>query len=129
MTTSPPAWKVWTGRVLTALPALMLAFSASMKLTHSAKFIEGWTKFGYQESAATTIGIVELCVAALLVIPKTRVLGGILVTGYLGGAVATHVRIGDPSFFMPILLGIFAWGGLYLRDERLSELLPLVKDE
>ena len=126
---SLPAWKIWTGRILSVLPALAMLPSGAMKLSHSAKFLEGWTKFGYEESTATTIGIVEIAVLALYLIPKTRVLGAILVTGYLGGAVATHVRVGDPAFVTPLLLGVFAWAGLYLRDERLQELLPLVKSD
>jgi hypothetical protein len=126
---SPPAWKVWTGRILSALPALAMLPSGAMKLSHSAKFLEGWTKFGYPESAATPIGIVELAVLALYLIPKTRVLGAILVTGYLGGAVATHARMSDPAFVTPVILGVIAWAGVYLRDERLQELLPLVKDD
>ena len=83
-------------------------------------------KFGYPESAATPIGIVEIACALLYTIPKTRVVGAVLVTAYLGGAVATHVRVGEP-FVMPILLGILVWAGLYLRDARVRELLPLAK--
>ena len=124
---SPPSWKLWTGRVLSAFPALAMLPSAAMKLSHAPKFIEAWTgKFGFPESAATGVGILELTCLALYLVPRTRVLGGILVAAYLGGAVATHVRAGDP-FIVPVLLGILAWGGLYLRDERLQELLPLVK--
>jgi hypothetical protein len=124
---SPPAWKLWTGRVLSALPVLAMGFSGSMKLAHSAKFVEAWTGvFGYPEGAAMPIGIVEIACALLYLIPKTRVLGAILVTGYLGGAVATHVRVGQ-AFVAPLLLGIIAWGGLYLRDGRVSELIPVVK--
>jgi hypothetical protein len=103
-----------------------MVFSASMKLMHSSQFMEQWVgKFGYPESSATGIGLLELACAIVYVIPRTAVLGAVLVTGYLGGAVATHVRIGDPSFMMPLLLGILAWAGIYLRDERLHALLPL----
>jgi hypothetical protein len=101
--------------------------SSVMKLIHAPQFIEMWTgKFGFQESAATGVGILELLCVVVYLVPQTRILGTILVTGYFGGAVATHVRVGDP-FVAPLLLGIFAWGGLYLRDERLHELLPLTK--
>jgi hypothetical protein len=106
----------------------MLLFSAAMKMSHAPAFIEKWLAFGYGESLATPIGIVEIACAVIYAIPRTRVLGAILVTGYLGGAVATHVRVGD-VFVLPLLLGIFAWGGLFLRDERLTALLPLVNDE
>ncbi len=121
-----PRWQLWTGRVLSALPVLMLLFSASMKLSHSASFMTIWAKLGFSEGAATPIGIVEVASAVLYAIPKTRVLGAILVTGYLGGAIVTHVRGGAP-FVMPLLLGIFAWAGLFLRDARLRELLPFTK--
>ena len=125
---SPPAWKLWTGRVLSAIPALMMTLSATMKLAHPAQFLADWVgKFGYPEGAATAIGVVELTCVVLYVVPRTRVLGGILMTGYLGGAVATHVRIGEAAFIAPVILGVIAWGGLFLRDERLRELLPLVK--
>ena len=127
MTTSIPAWKLWTGRVLSALPVLAMGLSGAMKLSHAPKFIEQWVgKFGFQESAATGVGILELACITLYLIPRTRVLGAILVAAYLGGAVATHVRVGD-VFVLPALLGVFAWAGLYLRDERLQELLPLTK--
>lgn len=124
---APVPWQLWTGRVLSALPVLMLFLSASMKLSHAAGFVEQWVKFGYPENTATPLGIVELSCAVLYAVPKTRVLGAILLTGYLGGAVATHVRVGD-VFFMPLVLGIIAWAGLFLRDARLRELLPLVRD-
>jgi len=123
-----PAWKLWTGRVLSALPVLMLLMSGSMKLSHSAAFMEKWTSFGFPATAATPIGIVEVLSAVLYVVPQTRVLGAILVTGYLGGAVCTHVRVGE-SFAPPLILGILAWAGLFLRDPRLAQFLPLVKDE
>lgn len=130
MITSPgasPAWKLWTGRGLSALPVLMLLFSASMKVSHAPAFLEKWATFGYTEGMATPIGILEIACAVIYAVPKTRLLGAILVTGYLGGAIATHVRVSD-VFVIPLLLGIFAWAGLFLRDDRLSEFLPLVKD-
>jgi hypothetical protein len=123
---SPKKWMVWTGRILSALPVLAMVPSASMKLMHAPQFIEQWVgKFGYAEGAATGIGLLELACVVLYVVPRTAVLGAVLLTGYLGGAVATHVRIGDPGFFAPVLLGVFAWAGLYLRDDRIRALLPL----
>ncbi len=124
----PPAWKLWTGRVLSALVVLGLVASASMKLSHAPAFLENWAHFGYGEGQATPIAIVEILCALTYAFPKTRVLGAILVTGYLGGAVATHVRVSD-VFLPPLLLGIFAWQGLFLRDPRLAALLPLVREE
>ena len=122
--TAPKNWMVWTGRVLSALPVLMLVLSSSMKLSHAPAIVEGFAKFGYPEATLLPIGIVELLCAVLYAIPRTSVLGAILVTGYLGGAVSTHVRAGEP-FVMPLLLGVFAWGGLYLRDSLLRTRLPL----
>jgi len=123
---SSPKWMLWTGWVLTALPLLALIASGSMKLSHAAPIVEQIVnKFGFQESALTGIGLLELACAAVYAIPQTSVLGAVLVTAYLGGAVVTHVRVGDPGFVTPVILGIFAWGGLYLRDERVRALLPL----
>ena len=115
---------LWAGRILSALPVLMLLFSGVMKLVKPAAVLEGFVGLGFPESFALGIGIVEIACAVLYVIPRTSVLGAILLTGYLGGATATHLRIGEP-FFIPIVLGVLVWGGLYLRDERLRALLPL----
>ena len=115
---------LWAGRILSAVPVLMLLFSGVMKLMKPAAVLEGFVGLGYPESLALWIGIVELACAVLYVIPRSSVLGAILLTAYLGGATATHVRIGEP-FFIPIVLGVLVWGGLYLRDERLRTLLPL----
>jgi len=119
-------WMTWTGRVFSALVVLMLAFSAFMKLTQNPEAVKGFVEqFGYPVGILVTLGVVELACALLYLIPTTRVLGAILVTGYLGGAIATHVRVGE-GFLPPLILGILAWGGLYLRDARLRNLLPLV---
>jgi hypothetical protein len=115
---------LWTGRVLSALPVLMLLFSGVMKLMKPAAVVEGFTHFGYAESLIIPLGIVELACMILYAIPRTSVLGAILVTGYLGGATATHLRAGEP-WYLPVLLGVVAWAGLYLRDGRLRVLLPL----
>jgi|SRR5438552_1382028 len=123
--TAPVSKKmIWAGRIMSALPVLMLLLSGVMKLVKPAAVVEGFARLGYPESLTVGIGIVELACAALYVVPRTSVLGAILLTAYLGGATATHVRIGEP-FFMPILLGVLVWGGLFLRDERLRALLPL----
>jgi DoxX-like family len=115
---------IWGGRVLSALPVLMLTMSATMKLTHAAQIVEGWKHFGFPDNSLTPIGIAEILCVILYVVPRTAVLGAILMTGYLGGAIATHVHAGE-GFVPPLLLGIFAWGGLFLRDARFSALLPL----
>ena len=124
---STKTWMLWTGRVLTALPSLVLLFSASMKLSHAPDMVKMWTeKFGYTESALTPIGILEILVVAVCLVPRTAVLGAILATGYLGGAIATHVRVGDP-FLVPLVVGMMAWGGVFFRDARLRTLIPLRK--
>jgi len=115
---------LWTGYVLSALPVMMLLFSASMKLLRLPAATAGFAHLGYPEHVALPLGIVELMSTILYVIPRTSVLGAILLTGYLGGATATHVRVGEP-FYMAIVLGILVWAGLYLRDERLRALIPL----
>jgi hypothetical protein len=124
-TRSTPGWMRWTGLALSAAPALMLLGSAAMKLSHNPMIVgKLQQQFGYSEALLTPIGIVELLCAVVYLIPRTSVLGAILMTGYLGGAVATHVRVSD-AFVIPLALGVFAWGGLFLRDARLRELLPL----
>ncbi len=115
---------LWAGYIISALPVLMLIVSGAMKLVKSAPVVEGFVRFGYPVSLALGIGLVELACVAIYMIPKTSVFGAILLTGYLGGATATHLRIGDP-FFAPIVLGVLVWGGLCLRDARLRALLPL----
>ena len=108
----------------------MMAFSASMKLSHAPPFMDLWVnKFGYAQSSATGIGLIELSCAVLYVIPRTAVLGAVLMAGYLGGAVATHVRIGDPGFMTPLVLGIMAWAGLYLREGRLRACCRCARSE
>ncbi|MBP6821411.1 MAG: DoxX family protein [Acidobacteria bacterium] len=117
---------LWAGRILSALPVLMLLFSAIMKFMKPAQVLQGLAQFGYQESVVLSLGILELACTVVYLVPRTAVLGAILLTGYLGGATATHVRVGD-QFFIPIVLGVLLWGGLYLRDERLRALIPLQK--
>ncbi len=115
---------LWVGRIVSALPALLLLFSAAMKFAKPQAVIDGFVQLGYPDRLAFSIGILELACTVLYVIPRTAVLGAILLTGYLGGATATHVRIGDP-WFGPVLVGIVVWLGLFLRDRRLRALIPL----
>jgi hypothetical protein len=118
-------WNVWAGRVLSALPVLAMVASAAMKLARPPQVVEAFTvQYGYPANTLAAIAVVELACALLYVIPRTAVLGAMLVTAYLGGAVATHVRAAEP-FVIPVLLGVAAWAGLYLRDRRLHPLLPL----
>ena len=115
---------LWAGRIISTLPVLMLLVSGAIKLAKPAVVLEEFARLGYDGSLALGIGIVEIACAAVYAIPRTSVLGAILLTGYLGGATATHVRIGDP-FFGPIILGVLVWVGLFLRDNRLRALVPL----
>jgi hypothetical protein len=116
--------KLWAGRVISALPVLMLVFSATMKFVKPTMVVEGFTHLGWPERYALGLGIVELGCTVVYLIPRTAVLGAILMTGYLGGAIATHVRIGEPFYFQ-VLLGVLVWAGLFLRDARLRALIPL----
>jgi DoxX-like protein len=116
---------LWAGWIASALPVLGMLFSGVVKLTGNLNVIEVFTgKFGYPPQTLVPIGIVEIACVVLYSIPQTAVLGAILTTTYLGGAVATHLRVQDP-FFPPIVFGILVWLGLYLRDERIRRLLPL----
>ena len=116
---------IWTGRVLSAIPIVILAMSAAMKLLHSPQMVQTLvSSLGYPESLLVKLAVLELACVALYAFPRTAVLGAILMTGYLGGAIASHLRIGEP-FAVQALLPVLAWGGLFLRDERLHALLPL----
>jgi DoxX-like family len=120
--------KLWTGRIMSALPALFLLVDAIGKLVKPAPVVEGTVQLGYPESVLLGLGIVLLTCIVLYVIPQTAILGAILLTGYLGGAVATHVRVGSPlitHILFPVYVAVLVWGGLYLRDERLRALIPL----
>lgn len=117
---------LWAGRIISALPVLMLLFSGSMKLIKPAAVVQEFARLGYPEKLALVIGILELACTIIYVIPRTAVLGAILLAAYLGGATATHVRIGDP-FFYPIIFGALVWLGLYLRDPRLRALVPITR--
>ena len=118
---------LWAGRFVSGLPALFLLVDGAMKLAKPAIVVETTVKLGYAESVIFPLGIVLLACTSVYVIPRTSVLGAILLTGYLGGAVATHVRAGDGWFTMsfPVILGALLWSGLYLRDARLRALIPL----
>jgi hypothetical protein len=114
---------LWTGRILSALPIPLLLMSAAMKLANAAPVVEGFRKFGFPDGAAFAIGLVELACVILYVVPQTAVLGAILLTGYLGGAAVTHIRVSE-SWIAPVIMGVILWVGLYLRDPRLRELAP-----
>ena len=121
---SPSKKALWAGRIVSAIPVLMLLMSAGMKLAKPDFVVKGTIESGFPEKLIVPLGIVELACALIYLFPRTAVLGAILVTGYLGGATATHVRLGQP-FIIPVLLGVLAWLGVFLREPRLRALIPL----
>lgn len=115
----------WAGRILSAFPALFLLVDGGMKLFKPPVVVKTTLELGYPESAIVGIGAVLLACTILYLIPRTAILGAVLLTGYLGGAVATHVRVSGPLFnvLFPVVFGSLLWGGLYLRDPRLKTLI------
>jgi hypothetical protein len=117
---------LWSGRVLSALSALFLLFDGVMKLVKPGFVVEATVRLGYPESVIIPLGVILVASTVLYLIPRTSILGAILLTGYLGGAVATHVRHEDTAFeiVFPAIFGALVWGGLVLRDTRLRSLVP-----
>lgn len=115
---------IWGGRVISGLLACLLAMSAAMKLVGGREVIEGFVRMGLPESLRVPLGVLELVCVLVYVVPATSVMGAILLTGYVGGTIVTHLRIGEPVVFQ-IALGLLVWLGLYLRESRLKSLLPL----
>ena len=121
---------VIVGRVLSALAILFLAFDTAIKLVEAPVVAETLGSLGYPTDLGLTIGIVELVCLVLYAVPRTAVLGAILLTALFGGGIATHIRVGSPLFthiLFGVYLGLFVWGGLYLRNERLRELIPAMR--
>jgi hypothetical protein len=102
---------------------MVAGLSGVLKLIKPVSVVQGFARYGYPDNLTLVIGLLELSCTVVYAIPQTAVLGAILLTGYLGGATATNVRVGDPSYFMTLLLGVLAWVGLYLRDDRLRALI------
>lgn len=120
--------QLWTARVLSGLAVLFLAFDAIGKLAKVQPVIDGTLELGYPETVIVPLGVVLLACVVLYAIPATALLGAICLTGYLGGAIATHVRVGNPLLthtLFPIWVALLVWGGLWLRDEQLRRLMPL----
>ena len=113
------------GYILSALPVLALVLSAAMKFAKPPAVIAGFAKMGFSESTCYTLGMLEVICTVVYLIPRTAILGAILLTGYLGGAVCAGYRVGDPNSYTPALLGVLVWGGLYMREPRLRALIPL----
>jgi hypothetical protein len=115
---------VWVGRVISVLVSLVFLMSAGMKLKGGPELAEGMAHVGLPERMVVPLAILEISCAVIYLIPPTSVLGAILLTGFIGGAICTHWRVGDP-FVVQIVIGILIWLGLYLREPRLKELIPL----
>jgi hypothetical protein len=126
MSSASTGRQVWVGRVITGLAVLFLLFDALMKLLRIPAAVDGTRQLGYPESVVLPLGILQIVLLILYVVPRTAVLGAVLWTGYLGGAIATHVRMGNPLFshvLFPIYVAALLWGGLWLRDRRLRAVL------
>ena len=124
-TTARPSGKiVWAGRILSGLIVVALLGLNTMGLIHKAESLKHFVAYGYPESAFMPISIVFFVCILVYAIPRTAIFGAILLTGYFGGATATHVRAGEPYFF-PIVVGVLVWLGIFLRDEKLRSLVPL----
>ena len=119
---------IWTGRILSALVVLLLLFDSSAKLMRTRAVMEGTMRLGYSENLVLPIGVILLICVVLYAFPATSVLGAIFLTGYLGGAVASNLRAGEPLLgfvLFPVYVGILVWGGLFLRDSQLRALIPV----
>lgn len=122
-TAKTPAWMYWTGWVLTVLPSMLLISSAVAKFVGPPQVTEGFTKAGWNANLLVPLGIVELTSTILYLIPQTSALGAILLTGYMGGAICHHLRLGEP-IVVQVLVGVVIWLGLFLREPRLRAILP-----
>jgi hypothetical protein len=116
----------WTSRVVSGLPVLFLTFDSVIKLVKIGPVTESMARLGYPDHLARGIGLLEICCLALYLVPRWSVIGATLLTGFLGGAVSTHLRIGDPlgsHVLFPIYVGVMLWAGLWLRDARVRALV------
>jgi hypothetical protein len=119
-------WMMWVGWVLSLWPAFVIVSSATWKLTRSPFYVAEFARIGWPESALTGLALLQLSCLALYLIPPTAVLGAVLLTGYLGGAIASYVRMGEPyPVLVPLSTSLIAWAGIFLREKRLRALLPL----
>ncbi|MGH7602823.1 MAG: DoxX family protein [Gemmatimonadaceae bacterium] len=126
--TTPSKRRIWAGRIISGLATAFMIFDAVVHISRSPAVVEGFTKAGFSLSLLVPLSIIELICIALYVTPRTAVLGVILLTGYLGGAVATNVRMGMPMFtyiLAPVYIAVLLWLGLWLRDDRVRSLIPL----
>ena len=121
--------RLWGGRIASGIAALFLLVDGDMKLARPTVVVETTMQLGYPEAVIVPLGLALLASTILYLVPRTAVLGAILLTGYLGGALATHVRVGNGAFevLFPAIVGALVWGGLVLRNPRVADLLPVVR--
>jgi len=118
--------RLWVGRIMSGVAVLFLLFDSATKLLRVEAVMKAAEQIGYPPRTMPAIGLILLVCVVVYLIPRTAVLGAVLLTGYLGGAIATHVRVGDPLLshtFFPIYFAVLIWGGLYLRDRRVHALI------
>jgi hypothetical protein len=129
VTTSDSKTWIWVGRIVTTLVVLFCAFDGLMKVIKEPHVIAASAEFGFSTNELVLIGVLMLACTILYAIPRTAILGAVLLTGYLGGAVVSNIRVGHPVFecIFPIIFGALAWGGLFLRESRVRELIPFRK--
>lgn len=127
-TAAPSKARLWTGRILTILTTLFMLFDGVMKLVRPLPVTQAMTQLGFPQNLSVPIGVILLIFTALYAVPSTSVLGSVLLTGYLGGAVVSQMRIGAPLFgttLFPIYFAVLMWAGIYLREQRLRALIPV----
>ena len=120
--------RLWTGRVLSGLGALFMLFDGVIHILKITPVVDAFAQLGFPLGTSRPLGVIEIICVAIYLLPSTSVLGAILLTGYLGGAIATQVRVGAPLFsttLFPVYVALFLWGGLYFRDERVRSLIPV----
>ena len=118
---------LWSGRILSAVVVLFMLFDSVIHILRPAAVLDAFARLGYPISLALGLGVLELGLILCYAIPRTAILGAILLTGYLGGAIAANMRVGSPPFetVFPVIVGVLAWGGLFLRDDKLRALIPV----
>lgn len=120
--------RLWTGRVLSGLGALFMLFDGVIHILKITPVVDAFAQLGFPLGTSRALGVIEIVCVAIYLVPATSVLGAILLTGYLGGAIATQVRVSAPLFsttLFPVYVALFLWGGLYFRDERVRSLIPV----
>jgi hypothetical protein len=119
--------KVWIGRAISSLVVMFMFFDGLMKVLVERHVVEAMTRLEWPVAQSVPLGLLILAITALYAAPRTAVLGAVLLTGFLGGATAVHVRLEEGAALFSVMMGVLAWAGLFLREERLRELLPMRK--